>query len=138
VLAGERPRALRSGGAMKAHVKSYLSRPARPLRSVVVTLPSNYPKNMEWMNDRQWDRWFKTSCNKEKLKRFGAEICRKFQLAKPRVRITGLSRRVACFIYVYEGAGTPAEKALFKKVSAYVEKHAPMASKDNSEGRMFA
>ena len=122
---------------MKANVKPHLSRPVRPLHSVVVTLPANYPKNSEWMSDREWDRWFETGCNKEKLKRFGKEVAARFKLGKPRVYYTGLSQRVACFIYVYEGAGTEADKILFKKVRAYVERHAPKAGPDN-RGWRFA
>lgn len=115
---------------MKATVKPYLPKPGRLHRSIVVVLPSNHPRRSPTaMSDRQFERWQSTSCNKTRLKRFGQEVAKKFGLPKPRVRRAGISHRVSCFIYVYEGSGTPAERRLFHKVFEYVMAHAPKSGK---------
>lgn len=115
---------------MKALVKPHVSRIARVLYSIEVVLPSNHPKSYA-ISDRQYEMWKKRSCNREKLKRFGAEVAKKFDLPTPKVRRAGISHRLSCFIYVYESPGTKAQKALFDEVRAYVEKHAPKAGPDH-------
>ncbi len=117
---------------MRARVEPSFTRPVRQLRSVVVTLPVNYPPWIDlpvsMVPARKWDRWMRERCNKEKLKVFGDKVAKRFGLPRPSMRSTTITPRYRCFLRVYEGEGTPAERRLFKRVQAYVEKHAPRSS----------
>lgn len=115
---------------MKAIVVANIPESRRAWRSIIVRLPINYHPNLGFESDGEYERWEKVWCNKRKLRVFAEAVCKKFHLRKARVWSVGISRRHSCHFFIYnQDNDSPAKRALFKKVHAYVQKHAPVVTR---------
>lgn len=97
-----------------ARIDVLFAKPNRLWRTIVVSLPTRFLDTNEWDDGAN-----------ERLKLFAVNVARRFKLRKPRVRTYTMRRGHFCYLQIYEGEGTRTERRLFKKVFAYVGRHAP-------------
>lgn len=106
---------------MSANVDALIVAPKKLWRSVVVIVPfRNAEDSLVWNTDVDWRA-------KDRLKLFAKRVALLFQLPKTRVTTHMIRHEFCCYLPIYQGEGTRAERRLFKEVRAYAEKHAPRA-----------